>query len=864
MSVFTGFQKRVSNMFRHNKWSECVSVLDVIAEDNIFITEGPYLGVAFVCQPTVGCNDDIKNTLTNLYNNDFPKNSLMQTSLVALPDINRFLAGYDTIRGRRAEGVDADLADKMSSDVQDFLKEGTRKPIHASGLRVRDFEFWVTFKMPIKEQVPSEKEYHSMLKIKEQLLNALESVNLAPQIMDEASWLHRMNILMNHNEDALWRKGQVKRDMGRSLQSQVVENGNMVKMTNKHVEFYSNGRTKPDQVASMLSLKKLPDTIVYGQMLDLIGDWQTGFDGIHNNFIITLQIEFPDQLKEKKKFDKGRTWLTHQANGPLIQWVDSLRFQKHDYDAINHELEEEGASICKAFLQFTLFSDSVEHAEKSVEEMKAYYAKKKFHLMEDHFFSGPFFLSVLPFGLDGHAIKHFERFGTFTTNALVYLTPHMSSWKGNTPTPVVELIGRDGQIFGLDLFASDSNFNCIISAESGAGKSFFVNKLVSSYIGSGISTGGTVKGRLPNHVGDGAQVFIVDVGGSYEGLCAQYEGSQYLEFGAAMKYSMNPFPSIHEWGGPDGQSTMVHNLVKAMASESGNLSDYQSTEMLTLLSKLWVKKQNKATITMFADMCQQHPEVDLQRVGSQLRPFCEASGDYEDGAFCEFFGTKYASVKFTGQLIVCELQGLKALPHVQRCVLMAIVNNAQHAMFLSGTETKKLFVLDEAWEYLGGKSDGDNFFAKFLETGWRRFRKTNSAGICITQSMLDAYASSAGIAIVNNSAWKIMLRQEPETIEKLRDQKAFDGTDLDFKLLKSVRTVKGQFSEMFIRLGSAREIVRLFVDKRSQLVFSTDPKDKSAIKAYRDQGMTLPKAIDNVYYDRNPNIKRPDDNSRAA
>lgn len=857
MTVFTGFQKRVSNMFRHNKWSECVPVLDFLEEDEIFVTEGPYLGVGFICQPTVGCNEDIKNTLTNLYNNDFPKDSLMQTSLVSMPDINSFIDGYSTIRGRRADGVDADLADTMSASVEDFLKEGTRRPIHASGLRIRNFEFWVTFKMPIKEQMPSEKEYQRMLKIKEQLGNALKSVNLAPQLMNEASWLHRMNVLMNHNEDALWRDGKVKRDMGRTLQSQIVENGNMVKMTDKHVEFYSNGKTNPDQVATMLSLKKLPDYIVYGQMLDLIGDWQSGFDGVHNNFMITLQIQFPDQNKAKKSFQQGRTWLTHQSHGPLIEWVDGLRFQKQDYDAINHELEEEGASLCKAYLQFTLFSDSVEHAEKSAEEMKAYYAKKKFHLMEDHFFSGPFFLSALPFGLDGDAIKHFERFGTFTTNSLVYLTPHMSSWKGNTPTPVVELIGRDGQIFGLDLFESDTNFNCIISASSGAGKSFFVNKLVSSYIGSGIKTGGSSKRKLPHHVGDGAQVFIVDVGRSYEGLCAQYEGSQYLEFGASMKYSMNPFPSIHEWAGKEGQATMVHNLIKAMASESGSLTDYQSTEMFNLLSTLWDKYDNSSTVTMFADMCEQHAEEDIRRISSQLRPFCEASGKYGDGVYSDFFGTKYPPVKFSGQLIVCELEELKAIPHVQRCVLMAIVNNAQHAMYLSGTDKKKLFILDEAWEYLGGQGEGDNFFAKFLETGWRRFRKTNAAGICITQSMLDAYQSAAGVAIVNNSAWKIMLRQEPETIEKLRDQKAFDGTELDFKLLKSVRTVKGQFSEMFIRLGGSREIVRLFVDKRSQLVFSTDPKDKSAIKAYRDQGFSLPDAIENVFLDRTSGQKKP-------
>ncbi|MFQ3188895.1 MAG: conjugal transfer ATP-binding protein TraC [Paraglaciecola sp.] len=846
MSIFTSYQDKVKRMFSHNKWSELVPVLDFMEEDNVFITEGPYLGVAFVCQPTTGCNEDIKNTLTNLYNNDFPKDCLMQTSLVSLPDINHFLNGYNTIRGDRMKGSDGQLSDQMSASVMDYLRDGTRKPIHSSGLKIRNFEFWVTFKMPIKHQVPTEHEIQKMIKIQDTLKNALDAVSLQPDEMTESMWLHRMNILLNHNEDALWRKGPVRKDCGRSLQSQLLENGNMVKTTNKHVEFYSNGKEKPDAVASMLSLKKLPDYIAYGQMLDLVGDWRDGLDGIYNNFMITLQIKFPDQNKAKKDFQKGRTWLTHQAHGPLIEWVDSLRFQKHDYDAINHEIEEEGASLTKAYLQFTVFSDSAEQAEKATAQMKAYYAKKKFHLMEDNFFTGPFFLSVLPFGLDGKAIKHFERFGTFTTSSLVYFTPHMSGWKGNTNTPVVELIGRDGQLFGLDLFKTESNFNCVVSAASGSGKSFFVNKLVASYLGSGVINGGTCTGRMASSPNDGAQVFIVDVGRSYEGLCAQYsDSSQFIEFGMGMKYSLNPFPSIHDWHGTDGQAQMVLNLMKAMASETGDIDDYQSSVMLTLLTELWAKEGNSATVTMFAQMCGEHEDESIRRISAQLRIFCEG------GVYQHFFGSSLPPVQFTGKLIVCELEELKAIPHVQRCVLMAIINNAQHAMYLSGSDKKKLFILDEAWEYLGSSGSGEsNFFAKFLETGWRRFRKTRAAGICITQSMLDAYKSPAGVAIVNNSAWKIMLRQEPETIEALRQEKAFDGTDLDFSLLKSVRTVKGQFSEMFIRLGNAREIVRLFVDKRSQLVFSTDPDDKSAVNAYRQQGYTMAEALNAVHNDR--------------
>ena len=63
-------------------------------------------------------------------------------------------------------------------------------------------------------------------------------------------------------------------------------------------------------------------------------------------------------------------------------------------------------------------------------------------------------------------------------------------------------------------------------------------------------------------------------------------------------------------------------------------------------------------------------------------------------------------------------------------------------MFIKKDGRRRLFILDEAWEYIG-ESNGDdaavNFFTKFLEAAWRRFRKTNCAGICITQSFEDFY-----------------------------------------------------------------------------------------------------------------------------
>nr|WP_289508513.1 hypothetical protein [Pseudoalteromonas sp. S558] len=193
-----------------------------------------------------------------------------------------------------------------------------------------------------------------------------------------------------------------------------------------------------------------------------------------------------------------------------------------------------------------------------------------------------------------------------------------------------------------------------------------------------------------------------------------------------------------------------------------------------------------------------------------------------------------------------ELEELKSRKNLQIAVLLQCISCIQHEMFLSGKDRNKLFILDEAWEYIKIKGGAGLAVAEFLEAGWRRFRKYQAAGICITQSISDAYETEVGRAMADNSQFKVFLRQEPEVIEKVRANKQFDGNETDFALLKSVHTVKGQYSELYIRTGSAREVCRLFVPRYQQLMFTTDGNELAAIDSFRSAGMTIANAIQAV------------------
>jgi len=847
MALFSSYQEKVKKLFGFNQIKDIIPVLAYDDENELFICEGPYLAFTLVCLPTNGVNENIRTAFQMILKDEWPADCYVQTTLISLPYINPFIHGYKRKRGKRMLGADAEFSDYLSQTNIDYLENATRESLNPKvGIKPKDFEFWFTVKMPIKAQMPHAAEIETINDLKLKIKESLANIGMAPYLLDDYGYLLRMQIMMNSGKETLWAQNRTKVNHGQPLSQQVLEPGRMLKFHEDRIEF-GGPDAKSTGFASMMSIKAMPDVMVYGQMMDLITDWRNGRRGVWNNFAITLNIHIPDQEVAKAGFKKDRAWLANQARGKLLEKVERLRFQSEDYAAVNHELEQQNANLVSNYLQITMFGDDRDNLKLGEDQLTAFAKDQGFLLTKDKFLTGPLFLSSLPMGIDHSATKFFQRFDRMTTNGTAFLIPHVASWKGNTNEAIMNFVTRNGQIFGIDLFNTNSSFNTLICAKSGAGKSFLTCSIIDAYLGSGIKDYGLDEAkRLKDEsefVNDGAQIFVIDCGRSYENMCENYTNAQFLEFGEDLKFSLDPFGSIDDFYGKEGQMNMVLSLLKSMASESGNLNDTQTAQMMILLCKLWDEKEQSASITDFANICKAHEDEEVNRIGIQLTPFTEGMpyGDY--------FGKRYPSVNFTGNLIVCELEELGTQPHLQQCVLMALINAAQHAMFMSGSDRRRLFILDEAWQFLKDKPGKVNYLAEFLENGWRRFRKVNSSGIAVTQSLFDCYQTEAGRAIVTNSPWKLLMMQEPETIESLKKDKAYDATDSEFKLMKSVHTVKGQYSEILVRCEGQVEIVKLFVDRQRQLTYSTDPADRNAINNYLRKGFSRTQAIEQVYQD---------------
>ncbi|MCV5736385.1 type IV secretion system protein TraC, partial [Escherichia coli] len=93
---------------------------------------------------------------------------------------------------------------------------------------------------------------------------------------------------------------------------------------------------------------------------------------------------------------------------------------------------------------------------------------------------------------------------------------------------------------------------CCIAAQSGSGKSFLVNEIISSYLS------------------EGGQCWVIDVGRSYEKLCEVYDG-EFLQFGRDSGICLNPFEIVEDY---DEEADVLVGLLAAMAAPTQSLTDF--------------------------------------------------------------------------------------------------------------------------------------------------------------------------------------------------------------------------------------------------------------------------------------------------
>ncbi len=785
-------------IYQRDKAVKLFTPLAYDAQDKLFLLADHSVGFGFDCRPLTDNDSTIADRISVLLNLEFPTGTFVQFSLWSSPDLEEHLA-----RVRISRLLAGPASTQVATQArEDFLRKGTQEPIEVeSGAQIRDVHLFVTVKLPIEAALPNEKEQERYRDLQITVERGFKTAKLYPTVLNADRLVRVMSCMLNWGDTAAWRDLVVPEcDTSHVIRDQFLDLDNAI-------EVDATGLTLKGKRVKILSVKRYPDAAHFGQAINYLGEVLSGNRGIRGNCLIVTTLHYPDKETTKANLERQRQWLIQQSATPIARYLPRIGERKAGFDTL-FEAFNNGDSPLQVYTSLVLFADTPAQATAMVADTRTYWRELGIQLLEDKFFCLPLFLNSLPFGPDRDAVRDLNRYRTMATRNAIPLLPLFSDWHG-TGTPILQLVSRNGQFMPVSLFDSGSNYNCIIAAQSGSGKSFLTNEIITSYLAVG--------GRC----------WAIDVGRSYEKLCRQKDGD-FMSFGKDSGICLNPFELVADYA--DEEDILV-GLLQAMAAPTEIMSDFQTSGLKRVLKAQWDEHGTTLLVDHIAAAMAKEDDQRLRDIGIQLYAFTS------EGQYGRFFNGPN-TITFDNPFSVLELEELKGRKHLQKVVLLQLIYQIQQEMYHGQRDRPKVVIIDEAWDLL---SEGDT--AKFMETGFRRFRKYGGAAVVITQSPGDLYNNPTGVAMAENAANMYLLGQKADTINALEKEQRLPLSAGGYTLLKTVHTVPGAYSEIFLITEYGVGIGRLYVDPFHQLLYSTKAEDVTAIETLRGQGLSTEEAI---------------------
>ncbi|WP_372364200.1 type IV secretion system protein TraC (plasmid) [Xanthomonas sp. NCPPB 3583] len=787
-------------------------VMNAFDSDNdIFVISPDRLGFGFICNPLTGFSDVTQQSMNSLLNTALPTGSLMQFVLYASPDLEGKLHQYMVLRQNQKDETLQGLARARV----EYLRSLTGEPISKTHqAKLRNMQLYMTVQVPHGKTPPNEAQLARLTEQMSSIKAGLKTAGFRPETMTAKSYKRVMETILNHSPQAAWRAMPWSQyDEDKLLCDQLLDLDTCVDIERNKLHLGEFAQVR------VMSVKHYPDDVYPGMAMKYVGDLMRGTRALREPTVITVNIIYPDPDDERAKLFAKNTWATKNADGPLSKYIPDYGKQKQSSD-IAVKAVNDGDRMIRAYVGAAVFAQDSDSLIQASSDLKNAFQEIGFSLQDDAFMVGPMFFQMLPFAASADMEDALGRYKLMPTRHCVAMLPLVASWSG-TGTPMLTLFGRDGQLMSFSPYDSDGNYNFLICAQSGMGKSFLANALTTNFLSMG------------------GRAWIIDKGFSYKQICEFLDG-QYIEFDSNSNVCMNPFSGVRSY---EEEADILCGILTVMAAPSQGLSDFQLSGLKRTLKGCWDKSGTLTTVDMIADLLIAEDDKRLNDIGHQLFSFTSA------GEFGRYFNG-VNNLRMDARMVVLELQQLSGRMHLQRVVLLQLLNQIQQAMDGLPRDMPKLLLVDEAFALLAS-----NETQKFIETFYRQIRKFGgSAGIC-TQSVNDLYVNAGAIAMVENSAHMLLLGQKKESIAQVKKESRLELGEVGFRLLATVHTVPGDYSEILINNAFGIGIGRLVVSDVEKLMFSSKAQDVMAIKSYRDKGMNLMDAIYAVLRDRGIHVK---------
>jgi conjugal transfer ATP-binding protein TraC len=780
------------------------------------------LGWAIELTPPCGLSEDVVNTLTSIVQG-MPPSTCMQLQLFAGNNIEDFNRRY--IDARKTP-ESRELARRRAA----HYTKATHTALFASEpFLVRDFRLFMSGTMPCKDPT-NRTVVEAALRWRDQVVAVSKSISLFQRVWTADDLVQFCDQVLNPQKMFTKEKRPfLNYDPSRLVRSQMIDPGTKLNPSDDGQQLVFSDPRSPRIAYRSFSVRSYPKEFDAFLASGLVGDFNEPNRGYSSPYMITVGWIKPEFDAAKNATDIRAARATQQAATPLAKFMPQLHEKKHDWDIMQSSFTAGKGSV-QMYHEIGVFAPEAQII-RAEEAAKSVWKGRSFEIANNTYMGMQGLLSSLPMSLTpamSSDIKRADRYSTKTVDTVISTAPMIVDWAG-VGEPIIPLVGRRGQIGGLDLFANTmGNYNFAIVGASGSGKSFFSQEVVQSYLAAGTKT------------------WVLDNGKSFESLNENL-GGQFLDFSPESDICVNPFPMVRDI---EEDIEMLSPLVQQMAAGVGGqpLTQYQASTIELAIQAVYAQKGADTTLTDIQLLLKEGNDLmtgvwsqDIAQLATQIAQFCEG------GAYAKYFTGK-PNISFDSSLTVFEMMDLAKKPALQAVMVLMMLYQITEAMYFMPRNQRKLVLIDEAKEMLKG---GSIYAANFIDAAYRRARKFGGSIGTATQGIEDYSASPAAIAALANADWMFLLRQKEESVAAMAKSERFVMNQAMTRTIMGLKKVDNEYAEVYVKSPMGSGLLRLIVDPHTSLLYSSKPDDFTRVRELKTGGLTLDQAIESILRERN-------------
>lgn len=471
-----------------------------------------------------------------------------------------------------------------------------------------------------------------------------------------------------------------------------------------------------------------------------------------------------------------------------------------------HVLQEQLVKGAERFFQFsfyiTTYADSKEQLSQITQQVEStlgsllVVAKKATLQQEEALYS------TLPLGIDKLSITR-----NMDTTSLATTFPFTSAELSSDRGVLYGINEDNDSLVVFDRFQLE-NYNSVVFATSGAGKSF------------------AVKLEAIRSLMLGTEVFIIDPEAEYKSL-AEAVGGEFLSFSFTSAAKINPFDlaTIQE-PGENNLGLKILSLHSLFGIIMGQMSETEKA----ILDRALIATYKAKGIAPDPESQKRQPPLmeDLYKtlLGMEdpiARSLADRVEKFVKGSFKGIFD-QHTNIDLKNPFTVFSVKDLEeSLRPIAMVIILDFIWNR-----VKSELKRRILIVDEAWHMMRYPDT-----AQFLYSIAKRSRKYYLGLTTITQDVEDFLSKDIGKAIVTNSALRLLMKQSAAAIDSLAE--VFKLSEGEKQLLLAADVGEGIFFA-----GPQHVAIRVVASEDEYALVTTKPQDILKREAVAPSSMAEP------------------------